>query len=695
MRRSIYSMSHLALLLVSVLAVSCAGGGPKELVSLDAGEMHPDIGFFDATIISNLENAIVVQTGGKEDWPNISFKSGSDPWNLKGFYTVKVDLTNVGRAPARIGLRLDGNTKSETPQHAQGFELFDPGETRTLTVRLTAEPWVFMKPLELHGMRRAPGVELMDLSGIDRIQVFAGRHPEPQTFIVSNLRAEGRVEVVDGSDFLPFIDTYGQYKHHDWKQKIHSDADFEKVRRSEEKEIAANPGVSNLGKFGGWTAGPQLESTGFFRVEKVNGKWWLVDPQGYLFWSTGPTCISPDFGYTGIQDREDYFENLPAENGPLAECYGQSSWAPHGFYADKVPFKIFQFYKANLNRKYGENWYAEFQDSVHRRLKSWGMNTIANWASPDVYLHGRTPYVANIFIEGCRPLEGSHGYWSKFHDVFDPSFRKTIRTQLTNRVREAKDPWCIGFFVDNELSWGNETSLAVETLRSPAGQAAKQVFVRDLRNKYGKIEQLNQAWGSNHTSWEALLESRETPDLSRAQDDLAPFYAKTADTYFGTVKEELAKAAPNHLYLGCRFAWVNDAAVRAAVKYCDVVSYNKYHFSIRSLRLPEQIDRPVIIGEYHFGATDLGHFHPGLRATENQAERAEKFIAYQKSALENPQVVGVHWFQFVDEHVAGRADGENYNVGLVDVCDTPYPEMVRAIRRIGASMYEYRTEQGN
>ena len=69
-------------------------------------------------------------------------------------------------------------------------------------------------------------------------------------------------------------------------------------------------------------------------------------------------------------------------------------------------------------------------------------------------------------------------------------------------------------------------------------------------------------------------------------------------------------------------------------------------------------------------------------------------LPYQKSALENPQVVGVHWFQYVDEHVAGRADGENYNVGLVDVCDTPYPEMVRAIRRIGASMYEYRTEQG-
>jgi len=30
----------------------------------------------------------------------------------------------------------------------------------------------------------------------------------------------------------------------------------------------------------------------------------------------------------------------------------------------------------------------------------------------------------------------------------------------------------------------------------------------------------------------------------------------------------------------------------------------------------------------------------------------------------------------------------------VDICDTPYPEMVSAMREIGSTMYEYRTQKG-
>ncbi|MEI3004161.1 MAG: hypothetical protein V8T87_06005 [Victivallales bacterium] len=33
--------------------------------------------------------------------------------------------------------------------------------------------------------------------------------------------------------------------------------------------------------------GPKLKATGYFRVLRYQGKWWLVDPEGRLFWSTG------------------------------------------------------------------------------------------------------------------------------------------------------------------------------------------------------------------------------------------------------------------------------------------------------------------------------------------------------------------------------------------------------------------------
>jgi len=689
-------MTRVCILFLALCLTGCAG--PLELVSLRKGALHPRIEFEDAAIVADLKDGIVVQTGGKEEWPNITFRARRKPWDLRGYYRVSVDLTNAGKSPVNIGIRLDNlyTNKNDAPQHAQGYELLDPGETRTISVRLSTEDWVFKEPLELHGMRRAPGVELMDISRIDRIQIFVGNTTEPRKFIVRNLRAEGPVKRVAPGDFLPFIDTYGQYKHRDWKRKIHSEDDFVRNRLAEETDIERHPGRWDLGKYGGWTNGPKLEASGAFRVERVNGYWWLVDPEGYLFWSTGPTCISWEFGYTGVEGREDYFEDLPARDGPLAECHSESDWAPHGFYADKVPFGIFQFYRANLIRKYGDDWQTGFQDSVHRRLRSWGMNTIANWAVPNVYRQERTPYVANFFITGNRPLEGSAGYWSPFHDVFDPSFRAAIRKHLEQKEKEARDPWCIGFFVDNELSWGNDgVSIALETLASPADQPAKQEFVRDLKAEYDTVAALNAAWDTNHASWEALLESRKTPDTARTAGDLRRFYGKTADTYFRTVREELALAAPDRLYLGCRFAWVNDVAVAAASRHCDVVSFNKYNHRVRYFRLPAGIDRPTIVGEYHFGATDRGLFHPGLREADNQRHRAEKLKAYVRSALDNPQLVGIHWFQYVDESAAGRADGENYNVGLVDICDTPYPEMVDAIREVGATMYECRSGGGD
>ena len=61
-----------------------------------------------------------------------------------------------------------------------------------------------------------------------------------------------------------------------------------------------------------------------------------------------------------------------------------------------------------------------------------------------------------------------------------------------------------------------------------------------------------------------------------------------------------------------------------------------------------------------------------------------------REALKRPNIVGAHWFTFRDQPLTGRRDGENYQVGLVDVCDTPYKELTDAMREIGDRMYSYR-----
>ena len=101
----------------------------------------------------------------------------------------------------------------------------------------------------------------------------------------------------------------------------------------------------------------------------------------------------------------------------------------------------------------------------------------------------------------------------------------------------------------------------------------------------------------------------------------------------------------------------------------------------------------MIVGEFHFGALDRGMFHTGLVPTENQEERAKAYKNYVNGGLRNPQIVGTHWFQYGDQATTGRGDGENYQIGFLDIADTPYPETIQACREVGYSMYEYRLSE--
>src|SRR5699024_7434298 len=87
---------------------------------------------------------------------------------------------------------------------------------------------------------------------------------------------------------------------------------------------------------------------------------------------------------------------------------------------------------------------------------------------------------------------------------------------------------------------------------------------------------------------------------------------------------------------------------------------------------------PVMIGEFHFGALDRGPTATGLEGVQTQSERAKAFRYYCERVAAHPCGVGCHFFQCYDQFVLGRFDGENYNIGLFDICSRPYPEMFDA-----------------
>ncbi len=483
------------------------------------------------------------------------------------------------------------------------------------------------------------------------------------------------------TNFLPCIDKFGQFKYRDWPGKVRDESELKRDVAKDEADLAAHPGPADRDVYGGWTKGPQLVATGRFRTEKVNGNWWLVDPDGRLFWSWGVVRVTPSSAVTPLNgnprtprvggdlpDRDCLFENLPAAGTPLAQFYETHDDMLHPMYLARGETRTYDFSAANIYRKFGENWFERYADMCHRRLRSWGVNTIANSSDIRICLQDRTPYAERIECQS-RPISASWGAWGKMRDPFDRSFVDGVKKALEEHGREAHDKWCIGFFIDNEIQWGKrDTDLAQWTLWSEDGQPAKVEFLKRLAAK-----------GID-------------PNVQKVPDEeLRAFTRVIVEEYFRRTRETLKAFDPGLLYLGCRFAgsarpWVIDLCA----KYCDVVSYNIYRDEIGSWRLPGGIDAPVMIGEFHFGAWDRGLFGSSLINKGSQKGRAEALKTYVESALANPQVVGAHWHQFSDQPVTGRFDGEFFQVGWTDVCDRPYPETVKALRELAASMYELR-----
>lgn len=646
-----------------------------------------------------------VQTHTYDEFPAVEFLPERERWDLSPFAWVSVGLRNTGTTRVRVkGRCVDANTPRLFNWRARHVDL-DPGERKRLSIPIERRPG------GLVGLYGYPGgileLNAVDPEAVERVLLWVIRPSERHEFVVEDIRAGGqrrcpsiRIAEQSGKPFLPIIDRFGQYIHEEWPTKIDSVDEMMSAHEAELEQIREEPRPTGFNRYGGYEGGPQLEATGFFRTEKVDGTWWLVDPEGRLFFSHG-VCAVRTREYTVVEEREHLFEWLPDRDAEFAECYVQSGELGRivfGRYEGR-DMLCFSFHKANLIRKYGaRDWLREFERMSVLRLRSWGMNTIGAFPppAPEFYHEegNRIPYVRVIWSGSAARLRGSEGVWTRFPDPFDPSFREAIEDGMRSMAeREIDDPYCIGFFVDNELDFGNETYLARATLQSPARQGAKQVFMQDLQEKYGTIDALNRAWETRYACWDDFLDAREQPGRS-ALPDLRAFNQKVVSSYYKQAREAVKALAPNQLYLGSRFAarW-NEQTIAAAAEFCDVVTINLYDYTLAYIdeNLPEQIDVPILIGEFNFGAYDRGHFFGGTKPVPTQERRARQYIQYVEEALRHPNIVGTHWFKYVDYAVSGKfQDGTNLQNGLVDSADQPYVETVDAVRQIGRSMYPIR-----
>lgn len=458
------------------------------------------------------------------------------------------------------------------------------------------------------------------------------------------------------------------------------------------------------------------KGTGWFRTGKLQMKdgsvrHILLTPEGNPFFSFGVNAIQRDNSETFVGGREFQFTGLPHRSTDERRFLRRKDStdflsADSGAQQNRRFLKgeTFNFYQANLFRRDGDNWPQRWVMRTGKRLKSWGFNTVGAW-SDDSVTAIKMPYTRIAHISGpFARLSDGNDWWSGIPDPFDPAFGLALEQTLRKEVgATADDPWLVGWFVDNELGWGDGSApdpkvryaLAYSALGMDAAKNeahAKRAFVKMLRERYeGSIGELAKAWQRPAIRrWqdvEAALGPEQLPDgkVPAVAADLSAFLRLHADSYYGQVKKALKKHAPHHLYLGSRFAGRTPESVASCARWCDVISFNLYIPSLKEGFEAEdfaRIDKPAMLTEFHFGSADRGPFWPGVMVVNTEAERGPAYRKMMESVLANPQFVGAHWFQYLDQPVTGRwLDGENGHLGLVSITDVPWHDFVLSVAK--------------
>ncbi len=678
------------------------GGGPEESGGSEGPAVHPvqpvpPAFSFSSCRLVPVHGAEVVREGAgavrlrmrSAEWScglRLDPPEGRRSLDLSGARWLALDVENLSPdRQMRLTMHVSsGGANSEAADHAvanftknrsinTGIGLA-PGEKGTMRL-LLPHPEVYATP------DGAPGPFLVDTHRVNAIELQC-QWPFEDEFRwvvdcrLSNLRLEGEpaAPFPQGAAFFPFIDRYGQFRHAEWPEKVHSDDELRADLPRERADLAASPRPASWDRFGGWKDGPQLKATGHFRTELVDGKWWLVTPEGHLFFSTGIDVVRDNTDSSDGSKHPDWHET-PV---PPSKSMAYPAW--------------------NLRKKFGKDDYlADYYAFVQRRLPAWGINTVGNWSGRELLCAASMPYVATLG-ENEKSIPHVPG-GLKFYDVFDERFVPALRAHIAKRFREdpaarraLTDPFCIGFFFDNELQFN---PCVAKALAAPFTEcAAKRELLRRAYAKYGQdIAALNAAWGTSFADWEAVKAISAEPKGPGWRDFRNGFQAEWFERYFRAVKEAIAAEAPGKLYLGCRFVGFRQSSLlwEAAARHCDVVSVNAYANSIANLpKAAAGIGKPILLGEFHFGCMDRGMFKASLCPVGDQVERGRSYARLVEGALAHPLLVGCHWFQYRDQPLVGRGDGEAYQCGFVDVVDRPYAELCAAARAVGETMYSLR-----
>lgn len=397
------------------------------------------------------------------------------------------------------------------------------------------------------------------------------------------------------------------------------------------------PPDSGLSRYGGLTSRKE-KATGYFHTAKIDGRWWLVDPEGGLFLHRGVNSVS-------------------MLRSPTAQRAWKSKFGTEADWAEQTTALLW---------KHGFNGLGSWTDTENMKTARQPLVYTRIWNFMSSYGKKRG---------GTYQKPGHTGYPGDCMFVFDPGFEAFCDEHARQLEADKSDPWLLGHFSDNELPWPADA--LKNYLSLPATDPGHQAALKWLRTRHGA--------------------DATARDIAPA--DLPAFQQFMAERYFGIVSRAIKRHDPNHLYLGARFhgsALRMPELFRAAGPHVDVISVNYYRAWTpdpkRLAMWAREAGKPVIITEWYAKGADSGMANTGGAGwlVRTQRDRGLFYQNFTLGLLESKDCVGWHWFKYIDNDPADtRADPSNQdsNKGMLNNRYDPYMPLLDSMKRVNERAY--------
>jgi len=496
----------------------------------------------------------------------------------------------------------------------------------------------------------------------------------------------------DLKHWAPFIDRYGQCRYADWAEKVRSDDDLRGDIAREDAGLAKTPPSADYDEYGGYKkAGWRERATGFFRVARRKGYWWLITPAGNPCFYTG-VCVMPaqTWPTTPITGRESLFEWLPPHEKPWSAAWLTNAWGM----SDGTEYAC--LYACNLIRKYGAtDWQEQAAARAIRRMRAWGFSGGGKWGAPPGLVS------APGFTTGAAPRLVRHC------DVFDPQVCEKIRRELQSVITPRRDDatilgWSLGNEWDEIVTRSEVTGILAKSAETPAKRAFVDYATDELYG--GSPAKVAAAWEVKAADRAGLYASEPTPPA----EDVEKLRRYYADHYYGFIYRTVKELDPNHLFLGFWIIpewWEDEEDWRLIARHCEVIGYDRYSRQYDSAvlrRLQAETDKPTLCGEFGFPP-----FYDGLHGfgrypswSRDDAEMGELYYRWVQAAAMDPYCVGTMIFEYRDQPLTGRGPGrgpgltfnEHFAFGLVTETDRPKWPTVRRAREANLNAAQWRLQ---